>query len=493
MHFSLVKIIPEGAFSSNCFDDIILPLFYSFERLGFKVENLTNSLNPQSVNILFGTCLVPAIHENLPSNSIIFNLEQITSPSCRWHNSKYTKDLNSYTVWDYSHRNVQYMQKTLGLVDAVHVPLGYVPEMTRLSRTFPQDIDVLFYGTINERRKTILDELAVSGASLGILQSGYGVERDHAIARSRIVLNVHHYVPATLELPRLGYLWANSRTVVSELRPETEMFEGLEKACAYVPYENIVSAVTSLLRSKASRTQQAEAGFAAFSQRKQEDLLEALVGRKNFSAAGRRVPQHLHVGSGKDFRSECINIDINERMNPDIVLDVSRPLDHAAFHKTKRFGDIRLMPGSYKRITAFEVIEHVRDVPQTMRNFLDLLSDGGELELSVPYDLSLGAWQDPTHIHAFNEMSWIYYCEEAWRLGWRENRFAKVSLTFNLSDYGKELEASGIASDELLRTPRAVDGMTVVFRKRKSTDEDKVEHDLMARSFYDGAVGEWRV
>jgi hypothetical protein len=56
----------------------------------------------------------------------------------------------------------------------------------------------------------------------------------------------------------------------------------------------------------------------------------------------------------------------------------------------------------------------VRDLPQLMGNFLNLLVEEGELEIVVPYDLSLGAWQDPTHVRAFNENSWRYYCD--WRL-----------------------------------------------------------------------------
>lgn len=495
MHFSLVKIIPQGASSSNCFDDIILPLHYAFARLGFAVETRVNSLNPHSVNVLFGTNLTPSLHDALPANSVIFNLEQIASPSCKWRETKYMDQLKNYTVWEYSPRNARYLRKSLGLQNVVDVPLGYVPEMTRLRQNFPQDIDVLFYGTLNERRQQVLDELNASGVRLGILQEAYGAERDHAIARSRVVLNVHYYTPATLELPRLGYLWANSRAVVSEKQPETEMFDGLEQACAYSSYEELVPTVRALLRNKQLRQEHAEAGFAAFSRRGQEQLLEEAIGRKIFAVDDKppAAPDYLHAGSGKDFRTDCLNIDINPAMNPDLVLDLSLPLDHAARHKTVRFGDVRLMPGSFSRITAFEVLEHMRDVPQTMRNFLDLLRDGGELELSVPYDLSLGAWQDPTHIHAFNEMSWIYYCEWAWYMGWRENRFSKISLHLSLSDYGKQLEAGGTSSDDLLRVPRAVDGMKVILRKRKSTAAEKEEYDRMQRTFYEGAVGEWKI
>jgi hypothetical protein len=494
MDFCLVKIMPTGAVTSNCFDDVILPFRFALARLGWSVETRINSLNAHSVNILFGSCMVGGlIPEELPANTIIFNLEQLSSPSCSWNSRRYREQLRSFTVWDYSERNVRYLRKSLGLENVVHVPLGYVPEMTRLNKSYPQDIDVLFYGTMNERRQKILDDLRASGVRLGCLTFGYGAERDHAIARSKIILNMHYYVPATLEVPRLGYLWANSKCVVSELQPETELSSGVENACAYRGYEDLVQAVHELLRSKDAREKQGLSGFEAFSRLRQEDFLTKIVGRKSGKSAPMPLPRRLHAGSGKDFRSACLNVDINPRMNPDLVLDLSQPLDPTVTHETARFGAFRLMPGSFERITAFEVLEHVADLPQTMRNFLDLLCIDGELELSVPYELSLGAWQDPTHVRAFNEMSWIYYCEWSWYMGWKDTKFSLQSLSYTLSHIGKDMENKGVATQELLRMPRAIDTMHVVLRKRKSTEEERIEHDAMARNFYHCATGSWSI
>ena len=450
MDFSLVKVIPEGAYSSHCFDDIILPLYYAFARLGYRVEIRTNSFHPHSRNIFFGTCQAPGLSlDAFPANSVIFNLEQLTSPSCPWNNSGYIAQLQRFSVWDYSPRNVRYLRKSLGLKHTEYLPLGYVPEMTRLRASFPQDIDVLFYGSVNERRAKVLQQLTDAGLRVGILQGVYGTERDHAIARAKCILNIHYYVPATLELPRLGYCLANAKAVVSERRRETEILAGLNAACAYASYEELVPAVKRLLHDAKARKEQAGADFAAFSALRQEDFLEVLVGRKAFASARVPLPRQLHAGSGKDFRPSCLNVDINPQMNPDLLLDLSLPLDHTTRHATRRFGDIRLMPGCFERITAFEVLEHVSDLPQTMRNFLDLLSDGGELELSVPYELSCGAWQDPTHIRAFNENSWLYYTNWAWYMGWKDTRFELKALDYTLSSHGERLKEEGASLEEI--------------------------------------------
>ena len=114
-----------------------------------------------------------------------------------------------------------------------------------------------------------------------------------------------------------------------------------------------------------------------------------------------------------------------------------------------------------------------------MTNCLELLTDGGLLRITVPYDLSYGAWQDPTHVHAFNERSWLYYCEWYWYLGWTEARFDLIERNFRNSPWGDELAARGVLEDEILRSPRAVDEMRVVLRKRRLTGDERAHGQAM--------------
>jgi hypothetical protein len=92
----------------------------------------------------------------------------------------------------------------------------------------------------------------------------------------------------------------------------------------------------------------------------------------------------------------------------------------------------------------------------------------------VPYDLSYGAWQDPTHVRAFNERSWLYYTDWHWYLGWTEARFDVQSLEMVLSPLGQSL-ASSMAPADLHRQPRAVDSMKVVLAKRRLSDEERTK------------------
>jgi SAM-dependent methyltransferase len=491
MHFNLVKIEPAGVNHTH-FDDAILPIYYALLRLGYRVDTRVNDINRSCVNILFGSGPYTGVQDDaLPANTIIFNLEQASTGSI-WNSFRYRKHLRRFTVWDYSRRNVDFLRDRHGLKNVALVRLGYVPEMTRLNRDYPPEQDVLFYGTLDERRERMIEALRKAGLSVCVFK-GYGRDRDYAIARSRCIVNVHHYVPATLEIVRLGYLWANRKAVVSERQDSTEVDPGLEESCRFRPYDELAAAVCEIARSKTARKLQEEAGFASFTRLRQEDFLEAVLGRRVYGRSGIRLPRTLHAGSGADFRPDCLNIDINPSKHPDLALDLSKPLDPAARYPTARFGDISLRPGSFSRITAFELLEHIRDLPTIMRNFLDLLCEGGELLLSVPYDLSLGAWQDPTHVRAFNENSWIYYSSWAGYLGWRDARFDLRERVFTLGDYGARMQGEGRTMDELLRLPRAVEGMRVTLRKRASTIAERAEYDFLTRTFYEGGVGEWAV
>jgi len=155
----------------------------------------------------------------------------------------------------------------------------------------------------------------------------------------------------------------------------------------------------------------------------------------------------LNLGSGKDRRADCVNADIRADVGADWVVDIGAPMQ---------------IDRQFSKIIANDVLEHIPNLVQAMTNCRDLLEMGGEMHIHVPYDLSHGAWQDPTHVRAFNEKSWVYYCEWAWYLGWKGSRFEMEHLQMSLSNYGASLE---LPQEEILRLPRAVDSMYVILKK----------------------------
>ncbi|MDX7952121.1 hypothetical protein P7D22_13150 [Lichenihabitans sp. Uapishka_5] len=188
-----------------------------------------------------------------------------------------------------------------------------------------------------------------------------------------------------------------------------------------------------------------------------------------------RLPGLLNLGSGKDFQPEAFNIDIDASWAPDAVLDlgaVDIPAEGIRL-ATERFGPVQLRPGQFDRIVANDVLEHVPNLMRLMTGCLDLLRLDGVFEISVPYDLSLGAWQDPTHVRGFNERSWLYYTDWFWYMGWGESRFTTDALRFVPSTVGEAMQARGVPEDEIIRTARAIDSMSVRLRKIALTPADR--------------------
>jgi SAM-dependent methyltransferase len=187
------------------------------------------------------------------------------------------------------------------------------------------------------------------------------------------------------------------------------------------------------------------------------------------------LPRVLHVGSGKNFRPEWLNLDVEPRWRPDFVFDLDRPLPQGGrvVVATERFGTVTLGEGAFAAIVAHDVLEHLRDLTTAMTTMLHWLEVGGVLHVAVPYELSLGAWSDPTHVRAFNERSFVYYAEWSWYLGWQTHRFHVRRLDFVPGEVGKALLAAGRPHDEILRTPRAIDQMRAELVKQPLDEQDR--------------------
>jgi SAM-dependent methyltransferase len=170
----------------------------------------------------------------------------------------------------------------------------------------------------------------------------------------------------------------------------------------------------------------------------------------------------LNLGSGRDWRKDCINADIQPEKKPDWVLDITQvPWGEVI---DTRLGRFAVEKGMVTEIIANDVLEHIPDLVKAMTNCRDLLKRGGEMQIIVPYDLSLGAWQDPTHVRAFNENSFLYYTDWHWYLNWEE-KFTCTQMGFELSDLGHEMQEKKVPIGNIIRTPRAVDALQVILKK----------------------------
>jgi hypothetical protein len=159
-------------------------------------------------------------------------------------------------VWDYIDRGI-----------GQYVPIGYMPQMTRIPKPAEQPIDVLFYGSMNNRRLKIIQGLKAAGLNVKAVFGLYGAERDEVIAASKVVLNVHYYTPAVMEIVRLSYLWANSKCVVTECTEDSAGFH----------YDELVDACVEFVKDDAMRAEAEDRCFRIAKLLHEDDILaEAL-------------------------------------------------------------------------------------------------------------------------------------------------------------------------------------------------------------------------
>lgn len=268
-------VSPPGYIHNQAFHELALGLSCAFRALGFHAPIVHDFEKITSHPIILGCNLIPsADFLNLPENSIIYNLEQILIGS-PWITEKYLNLLRSHEVWDYSRQNMRALLK-LGIANTKYCQIGYVPELTRI-KPAPCDIDILWYGSLNERRSQILQKLHDMGYNVKALFGVYGEQRDAYIARSRIVLNIHFYESKVIEIGRIYYLLANRRFVISEKGNDQELEEQIRDGLVLTDYDNLVEECVKYLKEDSSRQKIAEKGFTIISSFSQVQFLNDVL------------------------------------------------------------------------------------------------------------------------------------------------------------------------------------------------------------------------
>jgi hypothetical protein len=274
----LVLVEPDGYPHGAGLSDFMLALAHAFARLGCEPEIVRNRFSKRWANVVFGAHLIDAreLAAGMPPNSVIVNLEQLAG-SRQERNPAYVDLLTRLAVWDYSARNIAEVRALTGNTRIVRLGIGYVPQMRRLAMPEVQPTDVLFYGSLNERRRAVLQALQGAGLRVRYLFGVYGPERDRAIAEAKVVLNMHFFDSGIHELIRSSFLLANGKAVVCECNADTEIDEDIRQAVVAVPYAGLVEACIGLVQDAPRRQQVEQAGSAAFARRDQSAMLAEAV------------------------------------------------------------------------------------------------------------------------------------------------------------------------------------------------------------------------
>ena len=254
-------------------------------ELGIDVT-LTNSLPRGFAGralVLGANCFRMEELAGLTADSVVFNVENTTSV---FMTGDYLHILRKFRVWDFDAKNAADLSRIIGK-PVFHMKVFFVNRLARIFGTVDQDIDVLFYGTINDRRRTIIDQLAARDLRVEAADGVYGPPLDKLIARAKVVINIHYYINGRVEIIRLMDLLAHGKAIVTEVNAGEALDTDLMGGVAAAPYESLVQTALSLVRDMDRRTRTAQTGERAFRRRRADPILRDAL---NWNGGPRRGP-----------------------------------------------------------------------------------------------------------------------------------------------------------------------------------------------------------
>lgn len=264
MEFSVLIVTPPNYTHAECFREVAETISHGLQELGHTAW-VTTQARPGTRHIVLGAHLLLHYPLPLPADSILYNLEQLPLRDEDWLR-RYAALLGRHAVWDYAEENRAMLQQ-LGIAAAAVLPIAYHPGLTRISPQEHKDIDVLFIGSLNARRRKILDAMQDAGIGVVALFNKYGAERDAVIARARIMLNMHFYEARIFEAVRVSYYLANRLCVLSEGSGDARLDAEWGAGVCFAPYPDLVRRARALLADQALREAYGERGLALMRQR----------------------------------------------------------------------------------------------------------------------------------------------------------------------------------------------------------------------------------
>ncbi|MDR2431980.1 MAG: hypothetical protein LBD99_07010 [Candidatus Margulisbacteria bacterium] len=242
------------------FREIALLLIHTFAALGRPCSLKVNQVLNDKINIMLGFTIIN--FQNFPQKLkyIPYQLEQLSNAEGWYKEIPGFKDFlqKAYEIWDYSEANINFLRAEN--IPAKYLPLGYHEKLEVLSPA-DKDIDVLFFGSINERRRKILEKLSEQGLKVETLFGVYGAKRDEYLARAKIALNIHYYSMNILESARISYLLNNKVFVITERSADNPYpAVGLTSA----PYEQLAGECLKRLADWNNSQKTAELNYQQF-------------------------------------------------------------------------------------------------------------------------------------------------------------------------------------------------------------------------------------
>jgi hypothetical protein len=272
--------------------DICRYFAFGLRDLGHRADLTVNQLDAGVMNVIVGThLLTPAEVTTIVASQLEYVALQSewlspgpapNSVVSSFQGERFEPTLRpllerATAVWDAFHSNIAMLRRFDIAAERIKwlSSYGYAAEMREIRhRPWPEkDIDVLFFGSVSERRRVILAELGRSLRVVSVLDAPAAFRND-LIARARLNVNLHASEAFThLPLTRVSYLLNNAALVVSE--PVTTNAE-LHPMITFAPRDELLERCRALL-AQTDAAQLGEARLTEFARQPMSEVLRPIL------------------------------------------------------------------------------------------------------------------------------------------------------------------------------------------------------------------------
>lgn len=416
IHIAVMQ--PASYIYSLAFIDHARYFRHQFRRLGAQVTIGKNRLREDAVNFVFGAHLgFPA--DGAQRHACVFvNLEQLGEGGAAV-SPAYLQLLAGSAVVDYDADNVAAYAANpadVPIVPFLHAPYLHDAAPIPLAE---RPIDLLFFGSVNERRQAFLQHAEASGATVACFDHALFVdERDDYIRRAKAVINCHFYDTSRFEQARVFQCLSLGTPVISERTPRTRAPAAYDDAVFWLNDSRQAAAFFREQFGTPAFYAQAERKLAAFRRHDPKDAYAELLAfavayaDTHFRLHPQQIwqPAELHAGSGDAYQTGWLNVSAEARTQPDLALDLAAAAVELPLHQpTLLGGEVLLQAGQLSRVYVSELPAEPQAFGTLMGNALALLHEGGEAVVDLPL--------------SSREPDWAAVCREFWRMGWMTERF----------------------------------------------------------------------
>jgi hypothetical protein len=218
--------IVVGSRKKKCFFiEFVISLYSYLKDNNYNVELIRNinDINPNNKNLhigIFNNCIV------MPQNYIMFNIEPFVSRSKIYNDKLY----NSKAILNFT------KEYEVNNLNNILFPITYHPAIENIfninRNSIQEDIDVLFYGCMNDRRLKLVKDIKEAGINIFCpnkpifdgrkkvrgqwpKRGVFGAEKDILIERSKIIL-ISLYYEYDIDIPRCVYCLSKKKFIIAD-------------------------------------------------------------------------------------------------------------------------------------------------------------------------------------------------------------------------------------------------------------------------------------